>query len=223
MSEKVSPLVAAARVEFDSWSRRYDWDPLQWLFFRPAHRMILRRLGPADRRVLDVGCGTGVFAARVLEQFPDSQVWGLDLSEGMLARARARLRPAGDRAHLVQGDSEHLPFPDNSFDVVTCSHSFHHYPHQAKVVEEMHRVLTPGGKLIIIDGDRDRLWGRFLFDGIVTMIEGDVKHLPGKMFRRLFQAMGFQRIIQERRGGLAPFLMTLGTAVKAQGAQPLAA
>jgi ubiquinone/menaquinone biosynthesis C-methylase UbiE len=213
-NHSVNPLTAAARKEFDSWSRRYDRDLLQLIFFQPSHRMMLNQMAPEDKRVLDIGCGTGQFAARVLEQCPAAQVWGLDLSEGMLEHARQRLQAAGDRVHLVHGDSENLPFPANSFDVVTCSHSFHHYPNQARVVAEMHRVLAPGGKLMIIDGDRDGLWGRFIFDGIVVMMEGAVKHLSGAAFHNLFDVTGYANIVQQRRGGFLPFRMTLGTAVK---------
>lgn len=215
--DKMNPLTVAAREEFDSWSRRYDRDLLQSLFFRPSHQMLLAMMGPEHRRVLDVGCGTGQFAARVISELPETQVWGLDLSEGMLEKARERLQAAGDRVQLVQADSENLPFPDDLFDAVTCSHSFHHYPKQRKVVAEMHRVLRPGGQLMIIDGDRDRLWGRFIFDFIVVMMEGAVKHLSGKSFRRLFKATGFGSVAQQRRGGLLPFLMTIGTAVKPAG------
>jgi ubiquinone/menaquinone biosynthesis C-methylase UbiE len=114
----------------------------------------------------------------------------------------------------VRGDSERLPFEDNAFDAITCTHSFHHYPHQQKVLGEMHRVLRPGGKLLIIDGDRDGLWGRLLFDVFVVMVEGPVTHLTGRAFRRLYTAAGFGHIMQQRRGGPLPFLLTVGEAVK---------
>jgi ubiquinone/menaquinone biosynthesis C-methylase UbiE len=217
-TKPANPLTVAARAEFDSWSRGYDQNWLQAIFFHPAHNMMLNHMGPDDRRVLDIGCGTGQFAARVLGQFPQTEVWGLDLSAGMLEQAHRRLQNAGERVHLVQGDSENLPFPADSFDVVTCSHSFHHYPNQERVAAEMHRVLAPGGKLMIIDGDRDGLWGWFIFDGIVVLMEGAVKHLSGKAFHDLFDHTGFANIVQERRGGFLPFRMTLGTAVKPAGA-----
>ena len=108
-----------AQAQFDSWSRRYDWDPLQLLFFRPAHRMLLEALGPEDRRVLDIGCGTGQFAAQVLECYPRTHVWGLDLSAGMLSRGQARREASEGHLHLVQGDSQRLPFADDTFDVIT--------------------------------------------------------------------------------------------------------
>jgi ubiquinone/menaquinone biosynthesis C-methylase UbiE len=205
---------AHAKREFDRWSSHYDRGPLQTLFFQPAHAMLLDMLRPTDQQILDVGCGTGVFATRVLESLPDSHVWGLDLSDGMLQQGLPRCRASGGRLHLVQGDSERLPFPDDAFDVVTCTHSFHHYPRQDQVVAEMHRVLRPGGRLLLIDGDRDGLWGRLIFDVLVVLMEGAVRHLSAHTLRELFWETGFDHVCQLRRGGPLPFLMTVGQAVK---------
>ncbi len=205
---------SAAREEFDSWSRRYDRSFLQKWLFKPAHRMILEVLEPNCRNILDVGCGTGRFAARVLKHLAGARVWGLDLSSGMLDRCQERCRELDGRLQIVQGDSERLPFADDTFDAVTCSHSFHHYPHQERVVREMHRVLRPGGRLVIVDGDRDRLWGRLVFNVIVVMLEGAVKHLTADAFRDLYQRTGFEDIRQRRRGGLLPFVLTAGRALK---------
>jgi ubiquinone/menaquinone biosynthesis C-methylase UbiE len=205
---------ADAKLEFDRWSTRYDRTLLQRLFFKPSHRMLLETLTADDWRILDIGCGTGQFAARVLRRFPRAQVWGLDLSDGMLRQGQERCQAAAGRLHLVQADSERLPFADDFFDAITCTHSFHHYPHQEQVLAEMHRVLRPGGRLLIIDGDRDRLWGRFLFNFVVVLMEGPVRHLRGRTFRRLYRRVGFDEVSQRRRRGLLPFLMTVGRAVK---------
>jgi ubiquinone/menaquinone biosynthesis C-methylase UbiE len=130
----------------------------------------------------------------------------------MLQKARGR---AAGRFAAVRADSQKLPFADDSFDIVTCSHSFHHYPDQPRVVAEMYRVLRPGGRLFIADGNRDGFWGRLIFDGIVVAFEGAVKHLSLADFRQLLSRSGFKSIEQSRRGGLLPFAITVGTAVKA--------
>lgn len=205
---------AEARREFERWSSDYDRDWLQLFLFKPAHQLLLRALTPADRRILDVGCGTGKFATRVLHQNPEAHVWGLDYSAGMLGQAYERATASAGRFHRVQGDSERLPFADDSFDVITCSHSFHHYPNQPRVVAEMYRVLRPGGRLLIIDGDRDRLWGWFIFDLVVVWMEGAVHHLPGRAFRELYTRSGFELVTQQRHKGVLPFLMTVGHAPK---------
>ncbi len=210
----ISHETVAAKKEFDRWSRTYDRDLLQRIFFEPAHAMLLETLRQADQQILDVGCGTGVFASRVLDQFPGTHVWGLDLSDGMLRQGQPRCQVAAGRLHLVQGDSQRLPFADDTFDVVTCTHSFHHYPCQDRVVAEMHRVLRPDGRLLIIDGDRDGLWGRLVYDVVVVLMEGPVRHLAGSAFHKLFRDAGFDQVSQRHRGGPLPFLMTLGQATK---------
>jgi len=205
---------ADARREFDRWSQRYDQGLLQRLFFHPSHNMLLETLEPAEEKILDIGCGTGQFALRVLQAFPQARVWGLDLSPGMLRQGLTRCQEADGRLHFVQGDSERLPFADNSFDAITCTHSFHHYPRQEQVVAEMHRVLRPGGRLLIIDGDRDRAWGWLVFNVVVVLMEGAVRHLTGRAFEKMYHAKGFADVQQRRHGGLLPFLLTVGRAIK---------
>src|SRR6478609_5850517 len=77
-----------ATDEFNRWSESYDRSILQWLLFGPSHRALIRRIravaGDRPIRILDVGCGTGVFAARLRAAFPDARVWGIDLVAGML-------------------------------------------------------------------------------------------------------------------------------------------
>jgi ubiquinone/menaquinone biosynthesis C-methylase UbiE len=203
-----------ARKQFDLWSFYYDWDPLQLLFFRPAHQMLLEALDWADKRILDIGCGTCAFAARVLKRSPDAHVWAVDLSDGMLRRSHKRRLTADGHLHLVQANSSRLPFKDNAFDAVTCAHSFHHYPRQEWAVAEMHRVLRPDGKLLIIDGDPDHLWGHLLFDVLVVFLEGPVRHRTSHEFRELYHHAGFDNVVQEHRGGPLPFLLTCGRAIK---------
>lgn len=202
-----------AQNQFDSWSKSYDRSILQKLFFRPSHDMILQNVElKAGDRVLDVGCGTGIFAGRIARQYPGANVVGLDLSPGMLQIARHNCKHLDENVQFVEGDSEHLPFADDSFDVVTCVHSFHHYPNKHRVLAEMERVLRPGGIVCIIDGNRDNWWGYLVFDWVVTTIEGLVHHCSGKEFRDLYEQAGFGQVQQFRRGGVAPFMLTLGVA-----------
>ncbi|MBU3093672.1 class I SAM-dependent methyltransferase [Clostridium sp. CF011] len=98
--------------------------------------------------ILDLGCGTGSVLALLLEQKPNIHAYGLDLSDEMLTIARQKLE---EKAELIQGDSENLPYKDNSFDVVICTESFHHYPNPLKALDEIHRVLKPQGKFILCD------------------------------------------------------------------------
>ena len=113
---------------------------------------------------------------------------------------------------FVCADSEHLPFADASFDVVTCSNSFHHYPHQQAVVNEMRRVLRPHGRLILIDGFRDIIVGWVTFDVIIARVEGRVHHAPWTVVRDYFKAAGFTGIRRRKLNFWFPLLATIGDA-----------
>ena len=200
-----------ATHEFTRWSESYDRSILQWLLFGPSHRAIIARIkaefGDNPIRVLDVGCGTGVFAARIRESLPNAQVWGVDLVLGMLTKGAERWNRHADGICPIQADSERLPFGWGAFDVVTCANSFHHYPHQDRAVEEMRRVLKPGGRLMLVDGYRDRSYGWFIYDVCVAGVEGAVHHASARRFRELFEAAGFAEITQKVHRGFAPFLL----------------
>src|SRR4029077_11954364 len=127
---------------------------------------------------------------------PGATIWGIDLVNSMLAGGSERWQALKDQAAAVQGDSERLPFPDGAFDFVTCANSFHHYPHQDRAVAEMHRVLRPGGRLLLIDGYRDAPWGWFIYDVCVAGVEGDVHHASSYRLRTLFAQAGLLAVAQ---------------------------
>jgi len=100
-------------------------------------------------RVLDVACGTGVFgrlAAHVVG--PGGRTVGIDPSAIAVATAR-RIDPTST-VDWQQWDDDRLPFDNGSFDVVACQHALHRFPDQVMVLEEMRRVLVPGGRLGIL-------------------------------------------------------------------------
>jgi ubiquinone/menaquinone biosynthesis C-methylase UbiE len=201
-----------ATHEFTRWSESYDRCILQWLLFGPSHRALIKRIRTVaeDRpvRVLDVGCGTGVFAERIRVALPRASVWGIDLVSGMLTKGAERWRRHAGHIVPIQADSERLPFAAGSFDVVTCANSFHHYPHQDRAIAEMRQVLKPGGRLMVIDGYRDAPWGWFIYDVCVAGVEGAVHHASARQFRELFSQAGLHAIAQKIFRGPAPFLLT---------------
>jgi ubiquinone/menaquinone biosynthesis C-methylase UbiE len=204
--------------EFTRWSQSYDRSILQWLLFGPSHRVLVKRIreSAGDRaiKMLDVGCGTGVFASKVRGCLPQAEVCGVDLVSGMLSKGVPRWRLHQAHVLPVQGDSERLPFASESFDVVTCANSFHHYPRQDRAVAEMSRVLKPGGRLMIIDGYRDGPWGWFIYDVCVAGVEGDVHHASASRFRDLMTQAGLKAVAQRVHHGPAPFLITEGIAAE---------
>lgn len=106
---------------------------------------LLGRPVRAGEVVLDPGCGTGWQAAGLRRALPDATVVGVDLSAGMLAKSRA----AGAWP-LVQADAEHLPLAAGSVDLVVTRGVLHHLPDVPGALAEWHRVLRPGGSVVVV-------------------------------------------------------------------------
>ena len=98
--------------------------------------------------LLDCGCGTGPMISLLYEKDPSKHYTGLDLTPRMIEVGKSKNLEGVD---WIVGDCENLPFDDNSFDVIICSNSFHHYPNPRKFFDSVKRVLRPGGRLILQD------------------------------------------------------------------------
>jgi ubiquinone/menaquinone biosynthesis C-methylase UbiE len=132
----------------------------------PLHQLLVREGELADKRVLDIGCGTGAHAAILSARF-GCEVAGLDASEGMLAQARAKL-PDAD---LRLGYAEQLPFADASFEAVLMTMVAQHVD-RPRAFAEVLRVVEPGGRLLIVTTNPDafpRFWMAGLFPSYVAV------------------------------------------------------
>ena len=133
-------------------------------------------LARPDARVLDICCGTGDLTAALLAQRPANAepVTGLDFSHEMLALAEKKY--AGANVRWVEGDAMALPFPDNSFDLVTSAFGFRNLVNYAGGLAEIHRVLRPGGSIGILecnqpDGLSGKLYNLY-FHHVMPLIGG---------------------------------------------------
>ena len=148
------PSAGPTRGFFDAWSRVYDFPLVQLATYRPVHDAVLQALeSEPPARVLDIGCGTGRLAERLITARGVRSVVGCDFSAGMLAHAAERLRPHGTaetaRVALVRGDATRLPFAAASFDAVVSTEAFHWFPDQDAALRELRRILRPGGRLLL--------------------------------------------------------------------------
>jgi ubiquinone/menaquinone biosynthesis methyltransferase len=119
---------------------------------RAWKRRLVRMAGvTADVRVLDLATGTGDIAY----MFHDAggRVVGLDVTTRMIELARAK-RPSGPRPAFLVGDMAALPFPGRSFDLVTTGYGLRNVPDLEVALDEIARVLAPGGQLLSLDFDR---------------------------------------------------------------------
>jgi ubiquinone/menaquinone biosynthesis C-methylase UbiE len=130
--------------------------------------------------VLDVAAGTGrVPLALLREPRFNGRVVGLDLSRAMLAQAAPKLAPYRDRAALLRHAARPLPFPDETFDALTCLEALEFMPDPAPTLAEFARVLRPGGLLLV-----SRRKSRLLF-GLVHSRARD---------EQLVRAAGLERV-----------------------------
>jgi ubiquinone/menaquinone biosynthesis C-methylase UbiE len=100
--------------------------------------------------MLDVACGPGMLACAFAPHVRHAT--GIDLTPAMLEQARAAQNAQGlTNLSWDCGDVTALPYPDASFDIVTCRYAFHHFPDPLAVLQQMRRVCAPGGRVVVID------------------------------------------------------------------------
>ncbi len=104
------------------------------------------------KTVLDIATGTGDLAIQIAKS-TQAQITGFDLSAGMLEVGRKKVakEKLDDRIEMIQGDAENMPFEDNSFDVITVAFGVRNFENLKKGLDEIYRVLKPGGKFIILE------------------------------------------------------------------------
>lgn len=151
-----------APEHFSDWNeqmvRRYDQEAFErhpsnvvrWVENKRVHAVIRKLNARPEHRILDAGCGNG----NILSQLKNGERHGIDLSPFMAGKAQERLAGA---AKVIQGDAEHLPYPDAHFDRVIASSLFSHVLHPETVVSELKRVLKPDGRIVISVCDDDQI------------------------------------------------------------------
>lgn len=144
-----------------------------------------------DDRVLDVGCGTGFGTAGLLEQ--TTNVHGLDQSPEQLEVAWQKLGKH-DPVTFVFGDAERLPYAAESFDVVWSSGSIEYWPHPTTALREFNRVLTPGGKVLVVGPAAPG------FQPAAVIAQRVMRFYDRETATELFTAAGFEDITHTTMG-----------------------
>lgn len=112
------------------------------------------------KNVLDIATGTGDLAIETIRQFPDAKVVGLDISVEMLEIGKKKItkKELGTKINMVTGDSENLEFESNHFDGVTAAFGVRNFGNLKVGLQEMHRVLKPGGKVVILEFSKPKVF-----------------------------------------------------------------
>ncbi len=115
-----------------------------WLLNRLTNRPFIDFLDiKRPIKILDVGCGLGILAREIAALYPNCEIFGIEFSEAQLAQVSQEL----PNISLQQGDAHHLPFDDNSFDMVYCRYLLEHVKGSIQVLREMRRVAKSGGEI----------------------------------------------------------------------------
>lgn len=123
----------------------YDAQFLQRWVYRPAQDEVIAQLREhGARRIADVGCGTGILADRIQRELEPDEIFGVDMSDGMLAQAQHRT----SKVWWMQGPAEALPFGDGVLDAVVSTSAFHFFD-QPAALRDFHRALAPGGMVAV--------------------------------------------------------------------------
>ena len=162
--DQQSSLSKKEQVEqmFDGIAHRYDFLN-RLLSFRIDvmwRNKVIRRLQPHQpKRILDVATGTADLAIALTKLHP-SEIVGLDLSAQMLEMGQKKIndKQLNSRITLVKGDSENLPFQDNSFDAITVAFGVRNFENLSKGLAEINRVLKPGGQFLILEFSKVKMF-----------------------------------------------------------------
>ena len=123
--------------------------------------------------MLDIGCGGGATLQRLLKRSQDAKVYGIDISEESVAKAKkVNTKVLDKQVFVTQGSAERLPYEDGKFDLVTAVETVYFWSNLPDCLQEVHRVLKPGGKFVIMVEvvDSDSMW--------TSVVEGMTAYSP---------------------------------------------
>ncbi len=137
----------------------------------------------APKKILDVATGTGDVAILTYNILKPEKIIGIDISERMLELGRKKLEKLELNSHieLITGDSEVIRFEDNSFDAITVAFGVRNFQNLVMGMKEMHRVLKPGGKLVVLEFSKPTKAG---FKNLYNFYMNYVAPNIGKLFAK---------------------------------------
>jgi demethylmenaquinone methyltransferase/2-methoxy-6-polyprenyl-1,4-benzoquinol methylase len=149
----------------------------------------------SPKTILDVATGTADVAIEAARQLKPEKIIGIDISNEMLDIGRTKISKRGMDTiiSLEEGDSENLPFQDNTFDAITVAFGVRNFENLEKGLKEMFRVMKPGGKVIILEFSQPRAFPfkqlyNFYFRNILPLI-GKITSKDPKAYRYLYESV----------------------------------
>lgn len=166
---------------WDFWAKGYHKLWVQKYSLEPTRRYIMSVLDlNKSIRILDLGCGPGELMKEILKANPSVDMSGLDLSEGMLNESK-RKNPS---ANHIQMDVADLNTLDQEFNIIISSHSLPYWKNPKKVMEDLHSILKPNGRIIIGFASGESLYDKLVLF-FVKFTTGFAKYPSDSEFRKL--------------------------------------
>ena len=187
--------LGAVQREYNALAGHYDQRWARYVAASTAMAAARVVLEPRSH-VLDIACGTGVLLAQLRQRAPRAVLLGVDATPAMLARARVRL---GAEVLLMAGSGDALPLSNHSVDTVLCTSALHYMADAPGALREMHRVLVPGGTLVLVDWCADFLTMRALDVVLRAVDRAHERTYTTAQVRDLVTAAGFEPPALERR------------------------
>jgi ubiquinone/menaquinone biosynthesis C-methylase UbiE len=149
--------------------------------------------------VLDVATGTGLILAELARRNPHGLNAGIDISEGMLARAREKLAGSGEQVELKAGSAFQIPYPEHTFDLLTNGYMFDLMPFEdmPKILAEFKRVLKRTGRLVLTDMTIGERFGSQVYQGIYKIAPAVMGGCRGVRLAGPLEQAGFRVVTRE--------------------------
>lgn len=151
--------------------------------------------GGSFKRILDIGTGTGYLAFPLAKAYPDAQVFGIDIAESIIRENERHVEESNMSNLFFRAfDGIHYPFEEESFDLIVSRYAFHHFPNPGNAVEQIQRILLPGGKILISDPVRDMKDHRGVIDTFMRIKgDGHIQFYTEEELEKLFVKQGLQK------------------------------
>lgn len=145
--------------------------------------------------ILDIGTGTGYLAFPLAEQFPTASVCGIDIADVIVGKNNATVKEKGiPNLSFQTFDGIKYPFSDESVDLIVTRYAFHHFPDVVNAIQQMHRILVKGGRVLVSDPMRNEKDDNGIIDRFMKVKkDGHIQFYASNELDQLFADNGFAK------------------------------
>lgn len=144
-------------------------------------------------KILDIGTGTGYLAFPLAQMYPSSTVYGIDIADAIIAKNQEIVKEKGiTNLQFMAFDGLQYPFEEESIDLMVTRYAFHHFPNIVDAIQQMHRILSKGGRVMISDPMKHENDAKGIIDDYMGIKkDGHIQFYSEKELDELFLQNGF--------------------------------